>query len=1037
MCSPGTHGGSVSLGETNIRMPTGLVWNCSPVGQHCRGLWGSCWLFFEGLPYVLAVLLTCHIVAAEELLPGSAKVSAAQVQEELSAMNVPQDGVFKAEIVYVSDSDLGEWGDTSARRRPPVEETVGSQSQLLFKSSLPTRPTIPTLLTPPALVQSSRADSPAVSEVPLPSSTSAQSQKGVTRSFHTPPARPRVNGNLSPDQMEDGRLSPPAKLLHLVSSKASGSSEGVELGTHFRLPPCTSPCPSGRSEVFSPTVLKVAPHVLMPGSNMSQASPIGERALSPTATLADSRPRTPLSVLTSILRSGQLPPSMKTKRPFSPPLQHSTASLQSLTPYSPSSSLASIPLDLSRPQTPSTLERPSRGASASLQLLTALLKSPSPTPNFLAGTAKPHSHPIRPQTSDRVCSPLTPGQPRFSPTPESSSRPPAHPSDSPSSSSSSRTIPLLSSTQHGSRVYSPVPKVTISPPESWNKTKDPSSDTKDRALSPRLTSPSPCSSTCSLRSPSPGTRPSNHPTSPLSPSPRVPSRSSTPSSTSSPVPPHMAAGSQENQTKKAKQYKITSSYKEFAAIPTNVLLQEQQMLDEKTEEDPSGQVNSEDDSQLDPHAENFTILSGTAGRETKYTKPGVIRPVSVTPRITEEKDVVHPNPFRRYLEDTSDADLQQLVSRVRGLSTRLGMDNTRDSKLQRLRREGDSKRLHAQLHITEGEEQTAKKITSGVAADRIAIHSQGRRTANLSPQNLISCNTKDQNGCHGGNVANAWWYLRKNGLVSTECYPFTNGRSFESSCMMSSEKSNERGKRHAVTPCPSSALHSNEIHLCTPAYRISSNETEIMKEIMENGPVQGHQEVLQVLDALLPGVVEVLQHQRLSNSPGAPPGGGHVHPNRVELPSFKTHGTAASQGWLPSSVLERGNALDKHSPLVLPPLRCPGRVMVHNVFEAREQKGIIRVVWGASHATQLNDRIQKTEQLKESVGIAWWGHEKQNGGGKKKFWIAANSWGTWWGEDGYFRILRGVNECDIEMLIIGAWGYVDMLDYPPHEDYDA
>ncbi|XP_051775108.1 muscular LMNA-interacting protein isoform X4 [Erpetoichthys calabaricus] len=227
------------------------------------------------------------------------------------------------------------------------------------------------------------------------------------------------------------------------------------------------------------------------------------------------------------------------------------------------------------------------------------------------------------------------------------------------------------------------------------------------------------------------------------------------------------------------QYKITSSYKEFAAIPTNVLLQEQQMLDEKTEEAPSGQVNSEDDSQLDPHAElrspaqlrqeakdlyaaidevleeplpmprshsaptslqklkdadmpkTFTILSGTAGRETKYaalnripvvphekhlTKPGVIRPVSVTPRITEEKDVVHPNPFRRYLEDTSDADLQQLVSRVRGLSTRLGMDNTRDSKLQRLHREGDGKRLHAELHITEGEEQTAKKVTSGKGA---------------------------------------------------------------------------------------------------------------------------------------------------------------------------------------------------------------------------------------------------------------------------------------------------------------------------------
>ncbi|XP_039594791.1 tubulointerstitial nephritis antigen-like isoform X1 [Polypterus senegalus] len=233
--------------------------------------------------------------------------------------------------------------------------------------------------------------------------------------------------------------------------------------------------------------------------------------------------------------------------------------------------------------------------------------------------------------------------------------------------------------------------------------------------------------------------------------------------------------------------------------------------------------------------------------------------------------------------------------------------------------------------------------TASVAADRIAIHSQGRRTANLSPQNLISCNTKDQNGCHGGNVANAWWYLRKNGLVSTECYPFTNGRSFESSCMMSSEKSNERGKRHAVTPCPSSALHSNEIHLCTPAYRISSNETEIMKEIMENGPVQAIMRV--------------------------------------------------------------------HEDFFL----YKGGVYRHTNVAAKENQ----------------------RQGTHAVKLVGWGHEKQNGGGKKKFWIAANSWGTWWGEDGYFRILRGVNECDIEMLIIGAWGYVDMLDYPPHEDYDA
>lgn len=31
-----------------------------------------------------------------------------------------------------------------------------------------------------------------------------------------------------------------------------------------------------------------------------------------------------------------------------------------------------------------------------------------------------------------------------------------------------------------------------------------------------------------------------------------------------------------------------------------------------------------------------------------------------------------------------------------------------------------------------------------------------------------------------------------------------------------------------------------------------------------------------------------------------------------------------------------------------------------------------------------------------------------------KYWVGRNSWGTWWGESGYFRIIRGVNNIDIE-----------------------
>lgn len=51
--------------------------------------------------------------------------------------------------------------------------------------------------------------------------------------------------------------------------------------------------------------------------------------------------------------------------------------------------------------------------------------------------------------------------------------------------------------------------------------------------------------------------------------------------------------------------------------------------------------------------------------------------------------------------------------------------------------------------------------TASVAADRIAIQSEGRYTANLSPQNLISCCAKNRHGCNSGSIDRAWWYLRK------------------------------------------------------------------------------------------------------------------------------------------------------------------------------------------------------------------------------------------------------------------------------------
>ena len=61
-----------------------------------------------------------------------------------------------------------------------------------------------------------------------------------------------------------------------------------------------------------------------------------------------------------------------------------------------------------------------------------------------------------------------------------------------------------------------------------------------------------------------------------------------------------------------------------------------------------------------------------------------------------------------------------------------------------------------------------------------------------------------------------------------------------------------------------------------------------------------------------------------------------------------------------------------------------------------------------------------------SVLLVGWGESKGGerdgigGGGGGPYWIARNSWGDDWGEDGYFRIRRGTDECGVESMAVTA-----------------
>ncbi|XP_039595481.1 tubulointerstitial nephritis antigen-like [Polypterus senegalus] len=174
--------------------------------------------------------------------------------------------------------------------------------------------------------------------------------------------------------------------------------------------------------------------------------------------------------------------------------------------------------------------------------------------------------------------------------------------------------------------------------------------------------------------------------------------------------------------------------------------------------------------------------------------------------------------------------------------------------------------------------------TAAVASDRISIQSMGHMTPLLSPQNLISCDTRNQAGCNGGRIDGAWWYLRRKGIVTEECYPFTglhtDAGSHGNRCMVQTG-SIGRGKRQAITHCPNAQSSSNEIYKTTPPYRLSSNEKEIMKEIMKNGPVQAIMEVHEDFFIYKSGIYR------------------HIPLNENKAPQYRKHGTHSVRiiGW--------------------------------------------------------------------------------------------------------------------------------------------
>ncbi|RMC17453.1 hypothetical protein DUI87_06035 [Hirundo rustica rustica] len=147
--------------------------------------------------------------------------------------------------------------------------------------------------------------------------------------------------------------------------------------------------------------------------------------------------------------------------------------------------------------------------------------------------------------------------------------------------------------------------------------------------------------------------------------------------------PGVALSHSTTDPQKHQQYKIKTSYKAFAAIPTNTLLMEQKALEEPTK--PAGVTEG---AALDTHSEMCSpaqlrqqteelcavidqvlqdpltmanlYKSVPIVTESQLTKPGVIRPVLVKGKSAQQKEEPYqPNPFKKYLEEISDQNSEQ------------------------------------------------------------------------------------------------------------------------------------------------------------------------------------------------------------------------------------------------------------------------------------------------------------------------------------------------------------------------------------------
>ena len=209
--------------------------------------------------------------------------------------------------------------------------------------------------------------------------------------------------------------------------------------------------------------------------------------------------------------------------------------------------------------------------------------------------------------------------------------------------------------------------------------------------------------------------------------------------------------------------------------------------------------------------------------------------------------------------------------------------------------------------------------------DRICIASKGEKQVHISTEDLLTCCESCGFGCNGGFPPSAWDYFKGDGIVTGGPYNSHKG------CRPYTIPACDHHVPHSKNPCNGSLptpqckrsceegyniTYKADKHYGVSSYSVNSDQNEIMREIITNGPVEAAFTVYADFPNYKSGVYQHVSGEEL---------GGHA------------------------------------------------------------------------------------------IKILGWGEE--NG---SPYWLVANSWNPNWGDGGFFKILRGSNECGIENDVVAG-----------------